>query len=125
MADQSKSSCANRRDDIPIAIDTEVVMKLWLNEKYVNNLPRTIRFTVYLKILDLLADMLSCAYSARFDKENRKTHLDKYINDLQCVKSYTRIIHESGFLTHGRSHHLTEQYSLLSKQAVNWRNYTR
>lgn len=34
-------------------------MKLWLNEKYVNNLPRTIRFTVYLKILELLADMLS------------------------------------------------------------------
>jgi hypothetical protein len=125
MQDISKSSIANKHDDIPIAIDTEAVMKLWLSEVYMNNLPKTIRFTIYMKILELLADMLSYAYAARFNKEERKVHLDKYLHSLKCVEAYTRVIHESGFLPDRRCQHLTERYNKMSKQAVTWRNYTR
>lgn len=125
MSNVGKPSCASRHDDIPIAVDTEAVMKLWLTEAYVNNLPKTIRFTIYMKILELLADMLSYAYSARFDKEARKANLDKYLHCLKCVEAYTRVIHEAKFLSHGRSQHLSDMYEKLSKQAVSWRNYTR
>lgn len=125
MSIVGKPLAANKREDIPIAIDTEEVMKLWLTKAYEGNLSKVVRYALLPKIIEKLADMIASAYAARFNKEERVKHLDRYLHDLQCVKSYTRVIHESGCLSHGRSHHLFEKYEKMSKQAMAWRSYTR
>jgi len=125
MSNVAEPLTGDRHNDIPLAIDTENVMKIWLSDAYSNNLPKIVRHTIYQDILKMLASMVSDVYQARFQKEERKAHLDRFLYKLQSVKSYTRVIHESCFLSHGKAHHLFEKYDKMSKQAVTWRNYTR
>ena len=78
MSIVGKPLAANKREDIPIAIDTEEVMKLWLTKPYESNLSKVVRYALLPKIIEKLADMIANAYAARFNKEERAKYLDRY-----------------------------------------------
>ena len=109
-----KSECLNI-----YASATQLAKQLYI---YINNVPKTMRFSLYQDACKASLKIIDEVYLANKYKTERVKHLNLLLDYLQMVRSRIRLLGETKGLSIKQTTTLMNFAEEISKQATGWRN---
>lgn len=104
--------------------DTYKLVNLILDN--IQHLPKMHRFTLGDRLVGAAYDALEFVHRANSasSKEERATWLDKFLTNMNILKTYLRIINERNFISTKQAAGMFGIVGDIMRQAAGWKNYT-